>query len=589
MWSANPWQAPSGSILSSSSSFSSSFHQTSHSVDIMLQIFPLLISAHLFPFVAFAIDRDVCYQNIINDVNSTILDPNNRAIFYSPALADPTIPLSLTLPGCYNLCGSWTWYSYEEFASRATTWLLPILLMVGNMHSPPLEWTYFLFPLLHLVGDPIDTILSLLHTLQARRCHMKWAETQTFSNSYLSGLLPKDLATVISAIDTLNAGFKPDGISSLFSFPFSREVIVTAAQSLRSATVDESIRTSLAMLTYLASVISAFYEAATDTSAGQTRPGNRVAFAMLFSWLIPAMLLSTVAKRFCETDSCTLPLQHLVDSVIVKLTIETTSDSNRQHAQPTSNFEFSTENPSLGYQNGESSNGVFVLQYILSNHQNGPDPTTGTVYTFRPRKPLLRDSDGTLKPLCLLALALLPVLISFGTAVALSYNTPTKGFGCRFITHLSITLAWLLSFITTTLLERQCVTALSPHIRLKIVAAKDALIGLSALTMVTLIYAGLYNSCWCWSNGLNGAVSHDLFVLVGVDSALQGNAKDAYPTIVGVCLGIQLLHLVVMMTDRWIGKVRILFQMKDRRAKRRRGMVPVEMIAYRSQRSGEMR
>ena len=75
-----------------------------------------------------------------------------------------------------------------------------------------------------------------------------------------------------------------------------------AASELSDYRVNEAARTYLAILGYLVSISSAFMDAVDASTT--SRPGNRVAFAVLFSCLIPAVLLSATIGGFPSRRSC---------------------------------------------------------------------------------------------------------------------------------------------------------------------------------------------------------------------------------------------------------------------------------------------
>jgi len=141
-------------------------------------------------------------------------------------------------------------------------------------------------------------------------------------------------------------------------------------------------------------------------------------------------------------------------------------------------------------------------------------------------------------------LALFPNIIACIFAVAISYSTPTVGLGCRSIAHISLTLLWFLSFLITITVSKLGLATGKYH--LYIVFTKDAIIGLGTVMTVAIVYAGVFNSCWCWSNGLNGIVGRSLHVLVGVDKTLQANAEAIYPGLVGGGLAAQSIVFFLM-------------------------------------------
>jgi len=81
---------------------------------------------------------------------------------------DMTSPI-LTPSGCEKLCSAYA-RPPKNTVPRVIAWLLPIMLLVTNVHYAPIGWRTYLAVFL-LMGDPIDSILSLLSILQGwNRC-----------------------------------------------------------------------------------------------------------------------------------------------------------------------------------------------------------------------------------------------------------------------------------------------------------------------------------------------------------------------------------------------------------------------------------
>ncbi|ORX97497.1 hypothetical protein BCR34DRAFT_593462 [Clohesyomyces aquaticus] len=483
--------------------------------------FQVLFLLTLLIHVVFAIDRDACAAGIRHDIETQGLNPNNSTFFYHvPAPTDLNGTFSLWLGICLSKCGhGFSWYVGYEISNRIVGWLIPVLVLIGNMHMPPLGGKYKAFSILHFIGDPIDSMLSLQHTLAVRRAAKVWAE-KTVTEHGLDKLgervTPQGLATVFWAFDTLNADSKTTPISilgpllRLKKFPFA---IAEAAADIRNTTVKESMRTYLAIITYLATVTTAFVKASSSKQQCDSRPGNRVALAMLYCWLLPAILLSTFSARFTTSDACIRAIRRFVRH----LEDETVTEASIFPAQYHSRF----------IEKGRTADGVQEVA-----------PWSGGIYVYRPRKPLLSSSlPGYPSPVYMLVLSVLPIIIAMCIAIGISYSTPTIGFGCRSIAEISIGCMWLFSFLVGLLL--QALPQVTGEVQLVIIGIKDFVMGFGALLVVTFIYSGAFNSCWCWSNGLDGILNHSLHVLLGVDANLQVNAEKIYPGLVGGGLGAQ--------------------------------------------------
>ena len=75
--------------------------------------------------------------------------------------------VSLNHAGCVAIAGAgWTPYPGADIWLRLTTWKFPLLQLVGLFPRPPLSFSAECFVIVHLLGDPIDTVWHLLHKLE---------------------------------------------------------------------------------------------------------------------------------------------------------------------------------------------------------------------------------------------------------------------------------------------------------------------------------------------------------------------------------------------------------------------------------------
>jgi hypothetical protein len=115
--------------------------------------------------------------------------------FWGPNGMDERFPI-LSLPGCYQLCnGDSRWYI--DAGPRFMTWLLPAVLLIGNMDVSPLDkWRYL--EVFHLLGDPINSMWSLLARVGV------WSSCFFLAKKKLEqfpGLDERQLGTILAAID----------------------------------------------------------------------------------------------------------------------------------------------------------------------------------------------------------------------------------------------------------------------------------------------------------------------------------------------------------------------------------------------------
>jgi len=61
-------------------------------------------------------------------------------------------------------------------ASRLTTWVLPMLVLIDSFPRPHLGWRSELFAVVHLLGDPISTVEGLLQRQRRRKLNDRYWE-----------------------------------------------------------------------------------------------------------------------------------------------------------------------------------------------------------------------------------------------------------------------------------------------------------------------------------------------------------------------------------------------------------------------------
>lgn len=133
---------------------------------------PVPSLAFLLFFVAvpfgLAFSRVGCQEKVLSLLGNQSISPDSPFFFRDSFQSPPyngADNLTLNLPGCIALCGpQQTWYT--DIGPRLTIWLIPILLLLVNVEPSPVD-KYNFQAILHLLGDPIDSIWSLLHKLDA--------------------------------------------------------------------------------------------------------------------------------------------------------------------------------------------------------------------------------------------------------------------------------------------------------------------------------------------------------------------------------------------------------------------------------------
>ncbi|KAL8821191.1 MAG: hypothetical protein Q9223_000706 [Gallowayella weberi] len=177
------------------------------------------------------------------------------------------------------------------------------------MELSPLDKRRF-FAILHLLGDPIDSLGSLIDKLASwQRCFRVAAQREYCSRctrviaTVYAGLEEFEGARVIQELahngepegqvpleTRLESYF--DGLAVRYNLTNRFQEWRRTALELANNRTDEFLRTGLAIVLYVYQIIGGFVAAIGGEPSSP--PGARIATGVLLSWLIPTVLLSNV-------------------------------------------------------------------------------------------------------------------------------------------------------------------------------------------------------------------------------------------------------------------------------------------------------
>ena len=484
--------------------------------DMTLLSQTLLIGATFLAPCAYAMNksgfvREKCYKRILEDITHGSL-PLNHPAFFRDSFGRPMSDsgnLTLTLDGCKMLCGdrrAW----YDDIGPRLSAWLIPILLLVSNVELSPLDKRRF-YAILHLLGDPIDSIWSLVHKIYS------WDRCYRLASRYSSVCqrCQHVIGTVFGGFEELQGPRTIseddfDAFCKLHPFPLYSQQWRRAAVKLADNRTNEFARTCLAISLYVYQLIAGFVKEVGGDSSSP--PGGRIATSVFLSWLVPTTLLSNAIGNFPSRRTCY--------DVFSAFELETGGEVKVSHRE-------SVLMPGLRPLAHES-----LTEYFQSLSWSGG------IYTFRPWKceSDMRKGHWPCEGFNLL-LSIIPMCIGMTGGFLILWNLIPNGFNCRHTWLIGIFLAWFASAFITWLSN-------SPHFATgkyhwHFVLVKDALIAIPTFTIIFLSACGLFNSCFCWSGYLHyGEHAH---VAMDTESFFEHNDHTIYPLIVGVCLALQLL------------------------------------------------
>ncbi|KAL4880294.1 hypothetical protein BJY04DRAFT_219290 [Aspergillus karnatakaensis] len=488
-----------------------------------------VLSTVLFVPSVDAFSKSQCNANVkARLLNSSLLADDD--VFYRQS-GRPMLDVNnirLTLQGCEEQCSAGTSF-YDDVGPRLSTWLIPILLLIGNMHMARLGNEKYA-ALLHFLGDPIDTTWSLLTKAETwSRCFSLAQRTipqapNEAHEHYNQRVI--DVATIYAGIEELEGSGtdkfkdyfdriladKRDDMTMDHFYHLCKEI----ANELSDSRSVEIRRAGLAVFAYFYHVIAGFVDVIGGESSSP--PGGRIGTSMFISWLIPAVLLSNAIGGFTSRRTCLRIMERFVKTVT-----HNAVEDRQMFSQDKSSF-FSTSK-------------LKTTDFYTAQRWSG------AIYCYRPRKILFRGGNRDTSPLTLFILSILPLLISSTTSITLIWVTPTVGFDCRSLMLLAISVLWILSAAFTFL---TWVTGLANgvyHYRLTLI--KDALIGIPVLLIIILSSCGIFNSCFCWSAVFS--LRRGAYVVLDDADERNFNASTWYPGLVAACLGLQMLILMIML------------------------------------------
>jgi len=483
--------------------------------------------------------------------NATIfgLDYENPYRYFDRDSLGEKIPdgrVRTLLSQCYAMCGlGYTPYPYGDILKRIALWLVPVFMLVGNFQFPPLGPLNSFCIAVHLFGDPIHTVYSLLVKLEvSRRIHARWVnspppvgEGELYEDEKERRRTFRDIATVNVLFDEWNYGAV--GVYPQMRRLFDRlegekranfiAACREAANRLSDSRVNDSLRTWLAVGGYIVAVVSAFTK--TLESGATNRTAHTIAFAILYSWLIPAVVMSASVGGFASTRVGRRVIREIKDELRDDWTIADPADVIYPSAIriPLSKGLIHRDFTDLE----DSFN--FFGSYSFRHNTSLKFPILGTLET--------RRTHSWNRPnWLLLLLSCAPLIIAITNALFLSWMHPPNGLGCRSLTEIIFSATWFLSALLTKLTSK----LFSGKYYFRVVVVKDLILATMQVGFLVAAFVGYYNSCLCWSNYFSFTRRGPAFMEVVQNDVLQAMVRMKWPVITFVGLSAQGVMLLIM-------------------------------------------
>lgn len=337
------------------------------------------------------------------------LSPNHPFLIPPPGAPAHTVGLT----ACEALAGpGYGTYGRANALDAIGTWVIPLLVLVGNINYASFQrrayWNQLMVAL-GLLGNPIHAMLALLTKLDVKR---RIEERVRIKLKKLNELDVWIYSTILYTLDDFDFSENFDKHFNILmkaaTDPVKREACHQAAVQLKVSRVNNTRRAVLALLGYLAAITANILRSVFMDNIS-LHISHTIALREVNFWLLCAILLSARVGG--------LPSEW--NSVGVMMDLQSRLNET------------------------QGSNVHFDLKRL--------EPWTGGNYTWRPIKDvsikLSKMKDSRHRILAFLCFS--SVTVAMAMSVAISYNTPTKGFGVRSIVEMSFWAWWCVNAIAT--------------------------------------------------------------------------------------------------------------------------------------------
>ena len=237
------------------------------------------------------VDFTQCYEQLVA-MNDTIFNNFTQYSLWNSSKMFSSDPrqLVLTLKGCESLCGDgYQLWPAQDTLQRLSLFNLPAIVLLTHLQFSPLPWFNMLAVVIHAVGDPIDSLWSVLTRLETYRRLSRVAQDMDFegSDDY------KNIATVWAAYEELcwqDASLHYRQSSDLRSGrPLTKQEkyhIISASHELSSNRQRSLLAICTAIATLIIALVSAIFRTIEQTEIQNTRILNETAHTIALVTLL---------------------------------------------------------------------------------------------------------------------------------------------------------------------------------------------------------------------------------------------------------------------------------------------------------------
>ena len=504
-------------------------------------------------------------------------NPEDPRLFYTnrgEGTSSSADLLAITLSECEAHSGPGIKpYTTLGIQTCLATWIVPLFLLIASMPFAPLGIWNMLCVIVHLLADPISSFESqfcklayLQRCMEQCRCYL--------------GEMPEDLRKAVAMItisfeevtrsESLKARHcldfaefpKIQGSESLAGIHFQkdpdhdmrtiigiilgrasdplnqkqrlqRKACLEAANTLSDCRNSAFPKTLFGVVTYFVALAVSFIHIKAGVSNDD--PSHGLTMAILYSWLVPMVLLGALLggptnKRSTGDilmrlfrDLTDIEGEHFGDVIV----------DERQIGDPDSEYVpaiyRSMEEERLGSCLLRQSRPSIIAQSLIRELQTLQFEQTDYIWlswsggntTFRPRQ-----SGWGRRVLWANGVAHLPVICSVLSALALSYTAPTKGIGCRSILQIVFGGTWVINSYITEVIRNRVLHARKQWLY---VCLKDTIICLVQATAFFAVFFGWFNSCFCRSAWISLRSRAHITLKPSSSSEIQRLATVSWP------------------------------------------------------------
>ncbi|KAF1955510.1 hypothetical protein CC80DRAFT_493009 [Byssothecium circinans] len=343
-----------------------------------------------------------------------------------------------------NIWSAWTPYPIEDIWTRIVTWKLPLFQLVGQFPRSPFGLSVEVGTYLHVMGDPLDSITSLLLSLAMCGSRVKRAKELCEA----AGIKPsaaeyprtwRRLAIIMVSYDDCGKSEKVREIRWEYlenrrhpRFETDlRHVYEESADCLAADRQTKSLPVALAEVFFIGGWVIALIKAAASEPNPTNWPNvevHSVAFSGLYLWVASAVVVASVIGS-SQTEAS---IPRLLQGFEYHLTEARARHGARRPSQDHRN--------EVGWCETGQNRAIY-----------------GGLSSWRPTKWTNRSKDfgiSTLMMAGFVGAAMIMVGASYLAAIVLSYNVPPRGPNCRHIPETMMFVFWLISFALEYLFER---------------------------------------------------------------------------------------------------------------------------------------